>query len=57
VLAHHHRIESDPFGFHGHPNEAAEVPRRDQRVVLAQDADESHRSLRCARSTGAVPTP
>ena len=41
VLAHHHRVEPGLLGLDGHPNERAEIARRDERPVLAEDEDEA----------------
>ena len=41
MLAHHHGVEPGRFGLDGHPNQRAEIARRDERVVLAQDEDEA----------------
>ena len=54
VLAHHDRVEAGVFGDSGHLDERAQVARRRERPVLAQDEDELEAAQRGTPATSAA---
>ena len=54
VLAHHHRVEAGLLGDDRHLDERAEVARRRERPVLAQDEDELDVAQRGTPATSAA---
>ena len=54
VLAHHHRVEPGLLGDDRHLDQRAEVARRRERPVLAQDEDELETAQRGTPATSAA---